>query len=212
MACTTPPTQMAPIMVSSSYPGDCDNLVISWDLAQSCSQILDTEFQCAAADGTQTNLDSSIAINNNSMKVEASYFMSAPFSLKIGNAVECRARAKNANDWGDWSQVSSRYPLSDCTSKNPDGSPTSGPTDSRQCKASCKATGCGGACNRNHQSGTFWSKLTKKACCKMGTCSGCKPKDMDDQQHRHNYCHVHAEDKFRTRKQIVWTDKKIKRQ
>jgi hypothetical protein len=140
------------------------------------------------------------------MNVAAAYFMKAPFSLTIGNPVECRARAKNANGWGDWSDLSSRYLLSDCSS-NP---ANSGPTASRKCKASCKSTGCNGACN--HQSGTFWTKLTKKACCKMGTCSGCTPKNMDDQQHRHNYCHVHAEDKFRTRKRIVWTDKKVMRQ
>lgn len=138
------------------------------------------------------------------MKVDVAYFLNGPFNLKIGDDLECRARSQNANAWSNWSTLSSRYTLSDCKDNKSPNNSGSG-SGSRTCKASCKATGCGGACN--HQSGTFWSKLTKKACCKMGTCSGCKPENMDDQLHRHNYCHVHAEDKFRTRKRIIWTDK-----
>jgi hypothetical protein len=46
----------------------------------------------------------------------------------------------------------------------------------------------------------------------MGTCGGCKPKTEADKQHRHKYCHVHAEDKNRTRKRIQWRDETVTRQ
>jgi len=46
----------------------------------------------------------------------------------------------------------------------------------------------------------------------MGTCSGCEVKNIADQLHVHKYCHVHDEDKNRTRKKTKWEMKTVNRQ
>merc|ERR1719246_211531 len=57
--------------------------------------------------------------------------------------------------------------------------------------------------------GTFWCNVAQKACCKFQTCSGCEVTNLSDQLHRHKYCHVHAEDKNRTRKKTRWEMKTV---
>ena len=45
----------------------------------------------------------------------------------------------------------------------------------------------------------------------MNTCSGCEVQNIADQLHTHKYCHVHDEDKNRTRKKTKWEMKTVKR-
>ena len=114
-------------------------------------------------------------------------------------------RSHNKNGWSEWSKANAAHALSNCLTK-----PEEPRTPNCECRRSCRATGCGGCCN--HQTGTFWSNIKQKACCKMGTCSGCEVKNIADQLHVHKYCHVHDEDKNRTRKKTKWEMKTVNRQ
>jgi len=125
--------------------------------------------------------------------------------LKLGDSVMCRVRAQNKNGWAKgWSMPNQASALSNCLF---DGGEAAKPKC--ECKRSCRATGCGGCCN--HQTGTFWSNVAQKACCKLNTCSGCEVTNLSDQLHRHKYCHVHAEEKNRTRKKTRWEMKTVTR-
>jgi hypothetical protein len=66
--------------------------VIAWEKVESCSPILKTEVQCVGADGIQTNMSEDYEVLDSAMVVAANDLMKAPFMLKLGNAVTCRAR------------------------------------------------------------------------------------------------------------------------
>ena len=122
--------------------------------------------------------------------------------LKIGDGLICRIRSQNKEGWSQWSKPNSPFKLANCTMPwlvtQDVGEPGC------KCKRSCRATGCGGCCN--HQTGTYWNNVAGKACCALRTCSGCDSQStrMTDKLHRHKYCHVHAEDKNRTRRKTRW--------
>jgi len=131
--------------------------------------------------------------------------------LEAGDALVCRIRSHNRIGWGAWSKPNSAFQLKNCSVPWIGVATQQEMTDPKcECKKSCRATGCGGCCN--HQTGTFWSKAASRACCALNTCSGCEVRNVSDQLHRHKYCHVHKEDKLRTRLKTKWEMRTVKRQ
>ena len=207
--CSEVPSTMDPISVSSSQRF-CQKAMMKWDPPVSCSPIDRTEIQCQGEDGSFNSLPA-IPGAFTAWNIDMGHFDFAPFNLETGDPLLCRVRSHNSIGWSQWSGDSVGFGIPDCSKKT---------TDDRRmqqnegcvCRRSCQATGCGGCCKDNHEAGTFWSKVRARTCCATGACSrGCQPKLLRNAMHRHKYCHVHAEDKNRTRKKTRWEMRVVKR-
>lgn len=79
------------------------------------------------------------------------------------------------------------------------------------CQSSCRSTGCGGCCGSQQASNFSWASVAQKSCCGVGACTtGCAPAPVAVAPARTNrYCHVHEEDKNRTRKVQEMVDSTI---
>jgi hypothetical protein len=113
---------------------------MSVSIPTSCAPVLKTETQCADQDGNYHSLPQFSGAFN-SWTIYSNHFRKAPFNLKFGEQLNCRARSSNANGWGDWSSRNQAYTISDCSNQQQSGS-------SCPCNRSCRATGCGGCCSQ----------------------------------------------------------------
>jgi len=237
--CNTAPTVSVDAMLIAIDPeGPCQTH-IEWDKHESCSDILAFEVECKNDTGVWTSFELSVATNDFIDPLTTD--IAKKLNLNNGDSLICHARAQNANGWSDWGGASldQHYKLSECPtdpikqlsdeplpddildiSDDPEAPEDPEISDSEEdkpikcnCKASCKATGCGGCCA--DQADDYWAKVAQKACCGLGTCSeGCGAQKKRDNRvsHRHKYCHVNEEDKYRTRKVTKWQIQKVKRE
>jgi len=135
----------------------------------------------------------------------------------------CSIRSRNANGWGEWSDIGTSFACQSCGISVQDVKSWTGPAriptqKAPSCQTSCRSTGCGGACGAAIPAESFWGSAAHKACCGVGACtSGCaavvKAKALaaaaTATKHEWKYCHVHESDKNRTVKTSKMVEKKI---
>ena len=103
-----------PVEIYSDWQ-DCNKIKMSVSIPTSCAPVLETETECADSNGNYHSLPQFSGAFN-SWTIYSNHFMKAPFNLKFGEQLNCRARSSNLNGWGAWSTGNQYHPLADCTS------------------------------------------------------------------------------------------------
>jgi len=101
-----------PVEIYSDWQ-DCNKIQMSVAIPSSCAPVLKTQTECADSTGVFRELPQFSGAFN-SWTIYSNHFRKAPFNLKFGDQLNCRARSSNVNGWGAWSQRNQAYAISEC--------------------------------------------------------------------------------------------------